>query len=643
MLSRLQPSLPIILLILVTAAIGHIYNYALPGFLLFDDLTNLRGLIEIADRESAINFVTSGNAGPFGRPIALATFAAQAAAWPDDPAALLRLNIAIHQAATGAAFMLAWALALIRSTGDDRATPWIALGVAATWGLSPFLATTHLMIIQRMTSLAGLFMLAGLAAFTWAHLIAPKRPRLARLLLLLGLGPGTLLATLCKENGTLLPLLALVILWLWIPKQWRLHTTTDRALVLLLGVIPSLALLGYLFLFSLPSIIENGYPQRYFSPAERMMVEPTILLEYLQNLLLPRESAVTPFMDRYPVPQGWLRPPIAFIAALFWPGLVASAIWLRHAVPYLLFGLAFFLVGHLLESSFIGLELYFAHRNYVPAFGVYFTLVYAAAMVPQSYRGLVAAGVTAYAFLFGLVLFQVANGWSQPRISAERWFVENSNSERAAQFLANQYLQEGNILTAQRIIDDVAEREPRVPVIQIQRTQFCGAGGAESAKRLATSVERLRHAYFEPVATTELLRSTQTNPAALCPGRGYSALAALADALLDNPPYARSTATKAELLATKGLVAVREENPGQAIALLTESFRLKPDLDTAFFAGSAMSHAGKLDELRPFLAEVRQAAPTDPLKQRIWHKRLDEFIQVVGVGESEGGDSTQVR
>ena len=151
---------------------GLIYRFALPGLVLFDETSNLEALSGITDWTSALSFVVSGHAGPLGRPVALATFAAQSAAWPDDPAPLLRLNVLIHQLAVVAAFMLAWGLGRIRPSDNDRAPPWIALGVAALWALSPFLATTHLMIVQRMTGLAGLFMLAGFAPSSgpiWWH------------------------------------------------------------------------------------------------------------------------------------------------------------------------------------------------------------------------------------------------------------------------------------------------------------------------------------------------------------------------------------------------------------------------------------------------------------------------------------------
>lgn len=629
--SRLQAYAAVASLIVVSVAVGLIYRAALPGLILFDDLGNLRQLSHVTDWPSALDFVFSGTAGPLGRPLALATFATQAVAWPDSPAAFLRVNIAIHIAAIAAAFGLAWGLTRIRRRDPGTAAPWVALGVAALWGLSPFLATSNLMLVQRMTTLAGLFVLAGLAAFVWAHLLSPARPRLAHVFLLLGLGLGTLLATLSKENGALLPLLALVILWLWIPKERRLINRTDRSILLLFAIIPSLALLTYLGVVALPSIVEHGYPQRYFTPAERLMAQPAMLLDYLQNLLLPRGSAVTPFMDHYPAPQGWLNPAITLVAALFWPGLLAAAIWMRRAAPSLLFGLLFFLVAHLLESGFLGLELYFQHRNYIPAFGIYFALVYAAAMVPERYSRLVAAGGVTYALLFAVVLFQVTSGWSQPLVSGERWLIETPYSERAAHFLANQYLlQQGDLATAQRILDQAAERQPRAPYIQLIRTQICVAGDAKYADRLALSVERLRHAYFEPAAAIQLPYFTQADPSAPCKGQDYRALASLADALLENPPYARSPATKGALLATKGLVALQEGNYAQAIALLTESFWTNRHLDIAFFAGSAMSSAGREDELRAFLTQVREAAPTNVVQRAIWLKRLSGFRELVG-------------
>ena len=51
---------------------------------------------------------------------------------------------------------------------------------------------------------------------------------------------------------------------------------------------------------------------------------------------------------------------IAFALLLVWR-------WGR----YLAFGIAWFLVGHSIESTVFSLELYFEHRNYFPGVGLF--------------------------------------------------------------------------------------------------------------------------------------------------------------------------------------------------------------------------------------------------------------------------------
>jgi len=161
---------------------------------------------------------------------------------------------------------------------------------------------------------------------------------------------------------------------------------------------------------------------------------------------------------------------------------------------------------------------------------------------------------------------------------------------------------------------------------------ICVEGQDEFSERLAVSSERLRNAEYIPAAATELLRgTTQAHPAVACRHWSKDALGVMADALLDNPRYQRVATKRAKLMATKGLVAALEDQPAPAIDLLVESFRLDPDIDIAFFAGSIMSNAGRLDELQAFLGEVRQAAPDQSIQRAVWLKRLDEFAAIVGI------------
>lgn len=623
-LSRLSIiSLLIVSLIIIWA----IYALALPGQFLFDDPSNLSGLAEVEDALSASGYLISNQAGPLGRPITMATFLPQREAWPGHPEAMLAVNFTIHSFAVLATFILAVGLARSRlaEPASSNRSLWIGLGVAVLWGLSPFLATTHLMIIQRAASLSGLFVLTGLSAFVWAHLVAPRHPRHATLLLLLGLGIGTLLASLSKESGALLPLLALVILMFWIPRDQRPKTTHYKIIIILFVVIPTLLILGYLATLT-PGIFEQGYGDiRYFTPEQRLMSQPSILMEYLRYLLLPKASYVSPFMDGLPAPSGWLTPPITFVGLVFWITLLALSIGLRRRFPALLFGVLFFLTGHLLESTVIGLELYFAHRNYVSSFGIYFILVFALSIVPDFYRKAAIAAVSVYCILFAFVLSQTTSLWNLPQFAAEQWRIANPHSERAVQFAAIQAINRGDFLLAKDIYDDASARHPDRPVLQILRTQIC-LGEEDHFPELLGNVTRyLKTAKFEPYAASVLAISAQADPAELCRVRDHSALAMMAESLLSNPPFLSAPLPRSELLFTMAMAKIKEGYDTQPIELLKESFYIHHHLDTAFYAASLMTNLRQYDQVKKFLADVIQHAPPNLIMRAVWQSRINDF------------------
>jgi tetratricopeptide (TPR) repeat protein len=546
---------------------------------------------------------------------------------------MLVVNFGIHLLAMLAVFSLATGLARVRTPELTPRAYWIGALVAVLWGLSPFLATTHLMIIQRMSSLAGLFVFAGLAAFVWAHLLDSCRVW-RWVLLISGLGAATALAAYAKENGALLPLFALVILWLWIPRERRLRGVIERGLIIALAVIPSLLLLAYLAQ-RLPGVIEHGYgARRYFTPGERLMTQPTILLDYLCNLFLPRAPAVSPFMDQIPAAQGWLNPPLTLIAAVFWPTLLAVAVLLRRQAPYLLLGLMFFLVGHILESSFIGLELYFAHRNYIPAFGVYFALVFAVTAVPRHFMRLAVVGLIAYTLLFATVLFSVTSAWNHKHVNAEIWLNENPHSLRGAQFLSTQYIRQDDFFAARRVLDQATVYHPQHPLLQIQRTGNCIGQEDEFPQLLEEVTQILRTTpIYQPQAAQELSNFAQKRPEHICPQRDHAALGVMAQALLDNPLYVRAAAPRSLLYATLAFAYAEMDDIASALDYFERAFRTEPNLELAFYAVSLMANSGQYPRAYAFLQEVRDSAPDNYLRRIAWLQRLDDFRAIIEQSE----------
>lgn len=612
--------------------IGRLYWLSLPGYWLYDDRPSLAGLSEVRDRLTALNYIFSGMTGPLGRPVSLATFVAQAEAWDSDPAAMLRVNILIHLTAVGTCFLFATGMALLRMPKQPVQAAWIGAATALLWGLSPVLATTHLMVIQRMTGLAGLFVLLGLAAFVWAHLLPAQRKTWVRALLVVGLGAMTLLATLSKENGALLPLLAMVILVLWIPRERWLRGSIERVLLVLLALLPALLLLAYLG-NGLVETLQRGHygGRRDFTPAERLMTQPLILLDYLRWLLLPQASATNPFMDQWPASRGWLAPPLTLVAALFWGAMVVVALLWRKTVPVFALGLAFFLAGHLIESTHIGLELYFAHRNYVPAFGLYFALAFVTLGAPPKWLKLTAAALGTYAALFALVLFQTTSAWNGGAVTATIWHQQHPNSIRAAQFLANQHLDALRFDEARRVLEEAAQRHPDSVLLQIQSTRICLGREDAYPEVLERVSDRLRTSpRLTPTAAYEfILMAQDDDPSLLCPPRTYPVILELIDALLANPLYARNNSARGHLLLAKAFIHGRLDRDEEAVEYFIESFRVKPNLDVAFYGLSLMANLGEYPRAFAFLDEVATHEPDSRVREEIWRQRIAAFHDIM--------------
>lgn len=621
--------LPFAVLSAGLALIFFAYTLALPGIFLFDEAPNLQRLELIKDWQSGFDFIFSGDAGPLGRPLALATFVAQAEAWPDDPGAMLVVNISIHLLACIAVFFLALGLARIRLKNySDTQLVWIATGASLLWGLSPFLATTNLMIIQRMASLAGFFVFTGLAAFVWAHLIIKENEIAGRILLISGLSFGTVLAALAKENGLLLPLLALIILWFWIPKSERINCRTGKFIIFFLAILPAFILCCYLANLSI-QIFTAGYgPHRQFTPYERVLSQVWILLDYLWNLIIPRAINVSPFTDGVRPSTGWLTPAITIISLAVWTIFFILSLTFRKRMPWFLFGLIFFLVSHLIESTTIGLELYFAHRNYIGAFGIYFALVLFAFNL-SNYKKLAKSGLAAYAGVFFIVLIQSTYQWSHIGVTSELWAIQNPNSIRAAQFLATQYLLVGDKNTAQEILVNASHKNPTSALLAIQRTLICGDETKNQKELFSELKSRLLSIPLDFSAVSELVNISQKNPSVFCSTLTFSDISDLADSLLKNPVYFQSSYAKSHLLIAKGFAAAEQNKLSEAAEFFINAFRAYPHLDSAFTASSLLSNQGDHTRALSLLEEARALAPQNPIQRLMWLQRLDSFVYLI--------------
>ncbi len=350
-----------------------LYWPGLHGAFFFDDEANILqieslkvdGLSWLALSEA----LQSGISGPGGRPIAQLSFALNHYFSGFDPFAFKAANLVIHLMTGVFVFLVAKRLLL---------APFAAGVAAVLWLLHPIQITSVLYVVQRMTSLSALFLLAGFLL----HMVGRERGGRAGII-------GVLIAWLVcwplaffsKETAILFPLFVLV--WELIVRRNAVGCLDRfaRLLVLAAGLI-SAACLVYLLLPA-GQWLWAGYEMRNFTLTERLLTEGRVLWFYLGLIVLPRLEAFGLYHDDIPLSLDLLTPWTTLPA---WLGLLAL-VWvawrMRQRAPLLAFGIVWFLVGHLLESTVLPLEIAHEHRNYLPSFGLFIAAAWVLARLTE--------------------------------------------------------------------------------------------------------------------------------------------------------------------------------------------------------------------------------------------------------------------
>jgi hypothetical protein len=462
-------------IILILLAVILAYLPGLHGPFILDDDENITlnpgvALKEL-DATDLHHALVSNDSGPLKRPIAALSFALnhyQAGGF-ENIFPFKLTNLLIHGINSLLVFLLALRLMRISVpgttlTGTQRLQ--IAALAAGLWALHPIQLTNVLYVVQRMNSLSALFTFSGLLVFLHGREHLKARPRYGLWLMSAGVLGGTALGALAKENAMLLPLLALVLEYTLIQGLTQ-HSTPRRrtlwAFYVVTVAIP--VLMALFFLLSHPDVLLGGYLARPFTLIERVLTEARVLWHYLGLLLLPDISRLGLFHDDIAVSTG-LVSPLSTLAAVSGLCLVfAAAVAKARHYPVLSFGVLWYLAGHSLESGFLGLEIAFEHRNYVPSLGVFLCLSYGAVRYiarPDSRQKRYAPALIGIILLLvGTVTWIRAGTWSDIRTLSVTEARNHPRSARANDLAARVSLGRNDIPGAVRYTLQGLKAAPR--------------------------------------------------------------------------------------------------------------------------------------------------------------------------------------
>jgi hypothetical protein len=409
-----------------------VYWPGLNGDLILDDIENLKPLAELDNANAHLSDIIFNNeSGILGRPVSMFTFVVNYLSSGNDIWALKYTNLMIHLLCGSLLLWLTGRLLLHSNLKEKR---WeIALLATSLWLLSPMLTTTTLYTIQRMAQLSCLFILCGLISYT---IFRPKLEQniIKNLTILIALiSIFSLLSALSKENGILLPFF-LFIIELFVfrfsasPRVRRIIIS----LFILICAIPLLAFLVYLAIN--PDFITKGYSYRSFTLYERLITEPRVLVDYARNLIIPDTAKLGVFHDDYQHSTSLASPITTLPSIVFLISImIATIASLKKRHHIIFFGIAFFLLGHSLESSIFSLELYFEHRNYTPSIGIYISLSILLILLTEKLKShvLVVMCLTLLPASFAIASYQKSQTWSSWETTISTSIVTHPRSMRA--------------------------------------------------------------------------------------------------------------------------------------------------------------------------------------------------------------------
>ena len=328
----------------------------------------------------------------FSRPVAKLSFSMNYFIGGLEPYGFKLVNLIIHLFTAWTIFLiLSWVSRTDRLLDNNIYHPvkpdysrWIALLTAVIWVIHPLNVSTVLYSVQRMAQLSTLFTLLGFAAYIRCRLSQLENTHATgRLALFTGLFICWPLGILSKENAAILPLLCLVAeITLF---RFVAISTLLRRLYQILGL--SIFVTVVYFLYN-PDFIIGPYQNRSFTLEQRLMTESRVLWTYVHNLLLPDLARMGLYLDDFSLSTGLLHPVSTLLSTIAWGIAFLIAIIFRHSVPILSFSILWFLTGHIIESTFLSLEIAFEHRNYLPGIGVILGMSWCALALYQQHEKL---------------------------------------------------------------------------------------------------------------------------------------------------------------------------------------------------------------------------------------------------------------
>jgi len=588
--------LPCLLLVTNTCLV---YFSSLSGPFLFDDFPNLQPLIGLKEGNLTwLEWVLGGTSGPTGRPISLASFTIHALSFPENPFPFKLTSLIIHILNGLVLFLLVKKILRILDLSDKESICG-AFVAALFWLIHPFNMSSVTLVIQRMTLLMTFFSLLALWLYIYARSILVRAPTKSYMLIFIALCLLGGLSVLSKENGALLPFYFLVLEFTILQRLPMVNTQGWQWTKGLVIYLPCMLIVAGLFYVIWPT--GGIYWNRDFNAFERVLTESRVLFEYLGNILIPKLSGGGIFHDDYSFSTSLFSPITTILSIIGVVVLLFIGIRIRHKYPVYAFAILFFFAGHLMESTFLNLELYFEHRNYLPMLGIALALGFIYSKLKSH---LINLSVVCYLVLMTGISFSNAQVWGSEAAMAQVWAKEHPGSLRAQRMLVNSYRSQSRVDLAQLQLIDTMKQFPDNADLWLQYVIFeCALKGDISGDLVSAVSRQLSQGLVEPGVDTIILNLIKVEKMDLCVGLEKPTIIKFINDMLSNSSI-KGRVTKQFLYYYSGNLYIGLGNLPKAMTAFDNAFAQSPNIDLLFNQVEWLISAGAYNIAEEYLEKA---------------------------------------
>lgn len=243
---------------------------------------------------------------------------------------------------------------------------FIALLASTLWAINPIQTQAVTYIVQRMASLSTMFYVLSIFFYIkgrTAHAISKKSTLFLCCLL------SFFLALASKEIAATLPISLILIEICFFQDLGRPGIRKAFAWTFLSGIL-LLVGIGTIYMDGTLSFLQ-AYEDRPFTFFQRLMTEPRVLLLYITQIFYPVPTRLSIEHD-ISISTSLFSPLTTLPCMVMVLLLIGIGLLQVRKRPILGFGILFFFLNHVIESSVLGLELIFEHRNYLPSLFLFF-------------------------------------------------------------------------------------------------------------------------------------------------------------------------------------------------------------------------------------------------------------------------------